>query len=144
LRIWPAEQGLSGWLEQTVEEFRELTGLPVIIEILDVKNDLPPEVHAQLIRIVQEALSNVRKHSQAGQVWIACREDENDLILEIRDNGRGFTPEYASNPSRHGLRGMRERADLIGADYQITSQPNEGTQICLRLPLKGLRMKEVS
>jgi two-component system nitrate/nitrite sensor histidine kinase NarX len=69
LRIWPAESGLSGWLEQTVTEFEQTSGLAVETEIAEVSAILPPEVHAQLIRIIQEALSNVRKHANARQVW---------------------------------------------------------------------------
>ena len=60
-------------------------------------------------------------------------------MLEVRDDGDGFTPEYVSAPSRHGLRGMRERADLIGADFQVISRPQEGTIVRVRLPLEGLQ-----
>ncbi len=139
LRVSPCEFDLAGWLEQTVNDFQEVTGdtgLLVEIEALDVHTDLPPEVHAQLIRIVQEALSNVRKHARANQVRIACREIEQDLVLEVRDNGEGFAPEDIPVPSRHGLRGMRERAELIGADFQVVSQPEQGTVVRVRLPLR--------
>ena len=97
--------------------------------------DLPPEVHAQLIRIVQESLSNIRKHAQAKQVWFTCQQHEQDLILEIRDDGRGFDPEDVPLVSKHGLQGMRERAELIGADFQVESRPGEGASVRIRLPL---------
>jgi len=58
--------------------------------------------------------------------------------LEVRDDGLGFLAEDVPGPSRHGLRGMRERAELIGADFQVISQPGEGTRIRVRLPLAGL------
>jgi two-component system nitrate/nitrite sensor histidine kinase NarX len=94
------------------------------------------EYHAQLIRIVQEALSNVRKHSGADQVTLACIQDGGDLILEIHDNGDGFSPNESLAPSQHGLKGMRERADLIGADFQVISKPGSGTIVRVRLPVE--------
>jgi two-component system nitrate/nitrite sensor histidine kinase NarX len=135
LRIRPSDSGLTGWLEQTVGEFQEISGLSVEVEKIDLRMNLPPEVHAQLIRIVQEALSNIRKHAQAERVFISCWENEGDLWLEIRDDGQGFSPQDIPGPSRHGLRGMRERAELIGADFQIISRSNEGTTVRVRLPL---------
>ena len=140
LRISPAECGLQGWLEQTAHEFQDVSDLPVSLNIDDGLSerleaaDFPPEIHAQLIRIVQEALSNVRKHSQARRVWIDCALRNGDLVLEIRDDGIGYSPEDIALPSRHGLRGMRERADLIEADLQITSRPGEGTTVKISLP----------
>ncbi len=138
LRISPDECGLQGWLSQTAEEFQELSGLEVSLEEMEIAVNLSPEVQAQLIRIVQEALSNVRKHAQASRVWLACRQSSDDLVLEVRDDGRGFAPEDITTPSQHGLRGMRERAELIGADFQIISRPQQGATVRIRLPLKGV------
>jgi two-component system nitrate/nitrite sensor histidine kinase NarX len=138
LRISPSEQGVTGWLEQSAHEFQELSGLVVDLEEVQVYSGLLPEVQAQLIRIVQEALSNVRKHAQARHVTIVCREVENDLWLEIKDDGVGFSPEDVSGPSQHGLQGMRERAELIGADFQVASRTGQGTSIRIRLPLTNM------
>jgi two-component system nitrate/nitrite sensor histidine kinase NarX len=142
LRISPAECGLQGWLEQTVNEFQEVSGIQVslrvddhLMELLD-SVDFPSEVHAQLIRIVQEALSNVRKHSQASRVWVSCMQADGEMVLEIRDDGQGFAPEDVAVPSRHGLRGMRERADLIEADIQLISHPGDGTIVRVSLPVE--------
>jgi signal transduction histidine kinase len=98
--------------------------------------ELPPEVHAQLIRIVQEALSNVRKHAHASQVWVSCQLNGADMILEIEDDGEGFCLEDVPGPSQHGLRGMRERAELIGGDFQIIGGPQKGITVRVRLPLE--------
>jgi len=136
LRIAP-DGGVSGWLEQTVLEFRENSGLQVILKQAPVAVELVPEVQAQLIRIVQEALSNVRKHACAKQVWVSCDTVEADFVLEVRDDGRGFAPQDVSMSSRYGLQGMRERSKLIGAELQVTSQPGEGTTVRLRLPLRS-------
>ena len=66
-------------------------------------------------------------------IWL-----EGDLIFEVRDDGVGFSPQDISSPSQHGLRGMRERSDLLGADFQVISRPFEGTTIRLRLPLEDI------
>ena len=139
LRLTPDESGLTGWLRQTVDDFKEISGLPVELEINGVINSLPPEIHAHLIRIAQEALSNVRKHARAKQAWVSCQEKSGDLILEIRDDGEGFSPEDVEKSAQHGLRGMRERTELIGGDFQIISFPQKGTTVRLRLPLKDMR-----
>lgn len=139
LRISPDDRGLSGWIGQTLDEFRDATGLVVNLDPVNVEAELPPEIHAQLIRIVQEALSNIRKHAQASQVQVSCQEFGNELCLEIRDNGRGFMTEDDPGSFRYGLRGMRERADLIDADFQVISSPGQGTIVQVRLPLAGLK-----
>jgi two-component system nitrate/nitrite sensor histidine kinase NarX len=135
LRILPSEEGLAGWLQQISRDFGETTGIQVTILEPLAGVDLPPEIHAQLIRIVQEALSNIRKHAEARHVTISCVESLGDLVLEVRDDGAGFSPEDVPGPSQHGLRGMRERAELIGADFQVIGLPNEGTTIKVSLPL---------
>jgi two-component system nitrate/nitrite sensor histidine kinase NarX len=137
LRISPTREGLPAWLEQTAVEFQENSALEVVL--LDVQNidGLAPEVQVQLIRIVQEALSNVRKHAQATRAWISCRSIDGDLILEVRDDGRGFSPEDVPGASQYGLKGMRERTELIGAEFQVISRPREGTTVLVRLPAQS-------
>ena len=135
LRVSPDECGLTGWLHQIASEFQDLSGLPVHLEESSVEAQVSPEVQAQLIRIVQEALSNVRKHARAREVWLALRQTNGDLVLEVRDDGEGFTPQDITNASRHGLRSMRERAELIGADFQVISRPQQGATVRVRLPV---------
>lgn len=134
LRIAPDEIGLKGWLEQTVAEFHENCDIPVQLDTQILHKQLASEVQAQLIRIVQEALSNIRKHAHADQIWVTCRTDGQDLILEIKDNGCGFSPDEVPGSSRYGLRGMRERAELIGAEFQVISKKGDGTIVILRMP----------
>jgi two-component system nitrate/nitrite sensor histidine kinase NarX len=91
---------------------------------------------AQLVRIVQEALSNVRKHAQAENVVITGKVQDDALILEVSDDGRGFAPENVAPGDRFGLRGMRERAETLGADFQVISRPGSGATIRVRLPME--------
>ena len=130
-----SREGFEAWLQQTVEEFQEYTGLVVNSCDPEIASGLSPEVQAQLIRIVQEALSNVRKHAGARIVDISCHLRGEDLVMEIQDDGAGFNVEDVPGPSQHGLRGMRERAELIGAELQVVSQPDRGTAVVVRLPL---------
>lgn len=136
LRLTPSE-GIESWLEQLADDFKKSTGMKVNLETkitTSVSNHLSVEIQAQLIRILQEALSNVRKHAHGEKVWISLREWNDDIILEVRDDGQGFSPEDVPGLSQYGLRGMRERAELIGADFQIISQPHQGTIVRIRLP----------
>ncbi len=135
LRITPSEAGWAGWLAQTVAEFKEYNDISVSVHGAELLNSLAPEVQAQLIRIVQEALNNIRKHAQASKLEISCFRSDTDIVIEIWDNGVGFLAEDVPNSSRHGLRGMRERADLIGADFQVTSQAQRGTTVRIGLPI---------
>jgi two-component system, NarL family, nitrate/nitrite sensor histidine kinase NarX len=139
LRISPAGNRLSTWIEQTLNEFLDNPGmsqLDVSLECLEVKSEILSEVQAQLIRILQEALSNVRKHAEARHIWVSCYEQDRDLVMEIRDDGCGFSPHDVPGHSQHGLRGMRERAELIGADFQVISRPHQGTTIRVSLPMR--------
>ncbi|GAP10098.1 histidine kinase [Bellilinea caldifistulae] len=135
LRLSPGEDMIL-WLEPLSREFEKNSGMRVERLFQAGLPKIEPEVQAQLLRIVQEALSNVRKHSQASQVRIEVRNWKGVLILEISDNGVGFSAEDVPEFSRHGLRGMRERAELIGADFQVISKPQAGTTIRVHLPLK--------
>lgn len=137
LRLSP-EEGLEAWLRRAAREFATNSGLRVTVSPLSVRSEISPEVQSQLIRIVQEALANVRRHARARRVWISCEERRGDLWLRVRDDGQGFCPTELVGISQYGLTGMRERAGLIGGDFQIQSRSGEGTTIELRVPL-GVR-----
>ena len=132
LRLNP-QYGMDQWLDQVVKEFENLSGVPVQRCYDKVTADIPSEVQAQLVRIVQEVFSNIRKHAQASHAWINVKEWGNNVILEVGDDGQGFQPNDVLGLAQYGLRGIRERAELIGADFQIASRPGEGTIVYLRL-----------
>ncbi len=134
LRLTP-QDGLESWLARIIAEFENLSGLPVECQAPPLNRQVSPEVQAQLMRILQEALSNVRKHARARTVRVSLREWSGELILEVSDDGLGFEPEDVPEVSRYGLRGMRERAELIGADFQIISKAHQGTTVRLVLPV---------
>jgi two-component system nitrate/nitrite sensor histidine kinase NarX len=138
LRIAPEASG-HAWVDQILAEFNENTagiGPEAVLAENQVDVQIAPEVQAQLIRILQEALSNVRKHAEASRVMVSFCEEKGDVVLEVQDNGVGFSSDEVAGPSRHGLRGMRERADLIGAEFQVMSRLDQGTTVRVSLPLR--------
>lgn len=139
LRVVPGEPGearFGNWLRRTVEEFGENTDLIVHLEV-DLQAILPEEIHFQLIRIVQEAMVNVRKHARATHIWVSCRESPEGFVVEVRDDGDGFFFGDVPEAAQHGIKGMRERALLIGAELKFDSQPGKGTLVHLVLPLRA-------
>jgi two-component system nitrate/nitrite sensor histidine kinase NarX len=95
---------------------------------------LEPDQQVQVLHIVQEALSNVRKHAQARQVWLDVRQQPH-WRFEIRDDGVGFDAEPGSHDDNHvGLRIMRERAERIGGDLAVMTRSGCGTSVILELP----------
>lgn len=137
LRRMPSSS-LSGWIEQVGDDFEHSAGLKVDLSKFGLAVEFPPTVQAQLIRIVQEALNNVRKHANASSVQITGCQEGDEVLIQVSDNGVGFSPERVDVSVRYGLRGMQERAEMIGADFQIASRPGQGTIVSLRLlaPLK--------
>jgi len=129
------DQDINKWLVSFGQEFRNITGFDVFVDCDKLPDVLSPERNSQLIRIVQEALSNVRKHSNGKNVWLTCQLNNNALFLEIRDDGVGFLPEDIRSVSRHGIKGMMERAELIGADFQIQSNDQVGTRVQIMVPV---------
>lgn len=138
LRIDPSSGDLRSWLDQCYEEFRQLSDMRISASTVPPV-ELRPETQAQILRIVQEALGNVRKHSAATMATVDWVVDRDWLVFTIADDGVGFDPSDVPPISRHGLRIMRERAELLGADFQIRSLSGEGTEVIVRMPLKELR-----
>jgi two-component system sensor histidine kinase UhpB len=93
---------------------------------------LSREQELVVYRVAQEALTNVARHAEATRVDLGLQCDHGRTILTVRDNGRGMSPE--SLRSSNGIRGMRERAMLIGANLTIQSRPGQGTQVRLTVP----------
>jgi signal transduction histidine kinase len=127
---------LGDWLALAAADFTTLTGIPVDVSNIHLQHVFSGSVKAQLIRIVQESLTNIRKHAQACAVTLSALEHNEDVILEVHDNGRGFAPEERQPASQYGLRSMRERAESIGADFQIISTPGAGTMVRVRIPIR--------
>lgn len=128
------EVGLMPALRQYVEEFGVQTGIDARL-VSEVEEALPlsPIAETQLVRIVQEALANVRKHAQAHHAQVRLAARSGCLCVTVADDGIGFDGQAVR--SHFGLQTMRERAQSVGGGLTIASQPGEGTQVELWLPL---------
>ena len=102
---------------------------------IDIPHQLSNEITATVYRIVQEALTNTIKHSQALEVKISIQLIANDLEVQIEDNGQGFNPK--ENTTGFGLQGMRERTTALGGKFNLVSTPGMGCQIIATIPLLG-------
>ena len=121
-------------LRQTLSKFQHQSGVHTHIEVRGHGVALPPDVQLQVLHVVQEALSNVRKHAQATDVWLTVDKDPH-WAISVRDNGRGFDGNAPSAVQGHvGLQIMRERAGRIGARVDIESKPGEGSRVLIELP----------
>jgi signal transduction histidine kinase len=133
LRNHPLQgRSLKILLENLIEEFKRTTGIEIESEI-ELFSSLSGEMTTALYRVVQEALTNISKHSEATQVVLSLKENEMKIYLQVEDNGRGFNP--ADNTTGFGLQGMRERVGALGGIFSLTSQPGQGCRIKIEIPL---------
>jgi signal transduction histidine kinase len=130
--------GLMDTLKTFITKFSQLTGIKVDLNLPDQNTtiSLPPESELQLIRITQEALSNIQKHTSSRQAWVRLRHINHSLELTIGDDGPGFNPKHPSQGRRphFGLSTMRERAESIGGTLIVDSKPGDGTRVTVRIP----------
>ncbi len=100
---------------------------------------LPTEVETTFFRVVQEALTNVRKHARASRAHVTIERQGKTVNLVVRDEGGGFRPDAAKNGGgpgeRVGLSSMRERVSLLGGTFEIHSEPGDGTSIAVEVRL---------
>ncbi len=126
--FWPA-------LVAQLGEFSRQTGIEVVwSEPPGVKEIADQAVSVQLLRIVQEALANVRKHASARRVTIEWSQDAKTGRLAVRDDGTGFDGAHVVDGQHFGLSMMRERAESVGAEVEVTSTTTEGTAVEIRWP----------
>jgi signal transduction histidine kinase len=126
--------GLVPALERLIETFREQTGIQVDLESRLGGKRLPSSVETALYRIVQEALTNVVKHSGAGRVSVVLTVKDGSVNALVEDDGRGFDPAAARDEGL-GLVGMRERLALVGGRLRIESGAGKGTTLVAEVPL---------
>jgi signal transduction histidine kinase len=139
-----AENGgedIVGNLREYIRQCNQLLDVPVelVVEPQAENIRLNPEVELQLVRIVQEAISNIRKHAHANLALVKLAIEGEMLVLTIQDDGIGFDPwQLNMDYQPHfGLQTMRERAELVGAHFSLASKPGIGTTITLQLRLEA-------
>jgi signal transduction histidine kinase len=136
LRAAPLEDlGLPLALRRLAESTAERAGVALELRLPERDPELPPDIEQCVYRVAQEALENVARHAQASRVAVHLEHDGRQVVLLVRDDGRGFDSAQVDDDQRFGLQGMRERARLAGGQLELTSQP--GICTSLRLVVGG-------
>ncbi len=131
--------GLLATLRWLVSESRERCGIEVDLKVVGVERRLPPEVEFTLFRIVQEAVRNIERHSQALKAEVSVEFGEGKTRVSVSDNGKGFKLSGSLVDLVHtgklGLAGMEERARLLNGSIRIESEPSKGTTVMVEIPI---------
>lgn len=132
--------GLMAALEWLADNLTKEKGIEVAIQITMQSNELPREAQLVLFRIAQEAISNIRKYSEASKVVIKLESERDNKRMVITDNGKGFLVPARlgdlSNLGKFGLIGMQERAQLLNGTMTIHSEPDNGCSIIIEIPVE--------
>jgi signal transduction histidine kinase len=123
------------------EEFGQVSGLEVEVQTAADTPEVGPKTAVELLRVVQEALNNVRKHAEASHVEVEMSQSGSGLRVRILDNGRGFTTGGALQ-GHFGLEIMRERTESLGGTLTITSTPGQGSQVDVWVPSRDFEAAE--
>jgi NarL family two-component system sensor histidine kinase YdfH len=132
------EHNLVITVQEEIEHFTEDSTVECTVDI-EALSSAPPSLHMHVLRMIAEGLTNVAHHAQAQHVWVSATYEhsgkDKSLLIEVRDDGKGFDPEVAAREVGHyGLIGLRERARLLGGKLEILSKPGKGTTLQLRIP----------
>jgi signal transduction histidine kinase len=134
LRMSPErELDLAEFLRRYVDDFEDRFGLRVEFTSSVDDSEVAARTQAEVLRIAQEALVNVRQHAEASVVGVRLEIEDGRLTLRVVDNGHGFDTDTAKDSS-FGLASMRERAAIIGGRLSVESTPGDGTRVCLIAP----------
>jgi signal transduction histidine kinase len=131
--------GFQGAATRLLEEFEERSGMRVVMKDPSWEaSGLDAGIASQHYRIIQECLANVQKHARGTRLLVAVRRCDGRLRVELEDDGVGFDParlELSVPAHEHlGIAGMRERARLMGGNFEIASAPGKGTRIAVEVP----------
>ncbi|MBI2906794.1 MAG: GAF domain-containing protein [Chloroflexi bacterium] len=135
--------GLVPALKEYLEWFSRQNAIRTELNLGDIGDGaLDATVEVQLIRIVQEALSNVRKHARASQARVHLSTVNGSVCLTVEDDGQGFEPGHVARGAwpQFGLRTMRERAESVGGAFEVDSAPGQGARVNVRIP-KGASLR---
>ena len=126
------KRSLQVSLGQLIQEFQSTTAIKINSQI-DIKSTITGEITTTIYRLIQEALTNIAKHSQASRVDLYLEAKAQKLFLTIKDNGVGFEPK--ANTTGFGLQGMRERIAAIDGNFSLITQPGAGCKIQVEIKL---------
>lgn len=132
-----AQRGLIGTVEHYISTYRTFLPEEISVDLPSITPSLTPEQELAAFRVIQESLQNVHRHSDANRCWIEIETMGDDLVVVVRDNGRGFNPASVKVRTRggSGIIGMRERAEAIGANLDVESTSGDGCRVRLVVPM---------
>jgi PAS domain S-box-containing protein len=126
--------GLAAAIEWQTKEFQKRTGIPCEV-FLDPEDFVTnQDIATTVFRIFQETLTNIVRHASASRVNVTLHDKDNEIKLEVSDNGRGITAEQAAHPQSFGIMGMRERVNLLQGNVTIVGIPQKGTTVTVCIP----------
>lgn len=134
--------GIKVAIAEQALEFEKYSGMACNASLPDDPLSYAPRVDIALFRMVQEALNNIAKHAQATRVDVILDDTDEEIVLAIRDNGIGISPDRLNNVMTHGLRGMRERAAYLGGSVKVSGSQGNGTTIVVTIPKTEANMAE--
>ncbi len=137
LRPGILDLGIGAAIEWQAEEFQKHSETVCLVDLCDDDDLADSRVATELFRIFQETLTNILRHAAATRVNISLKREGSELVLEVRDNGKGITGDRIVNRTSLGLLGMRERAALIGGTFSIGNHKAGGTVVCVRAPARS-------
>jgi two-component system sensor histidine kinase UhpB len=121
--------GLRAAIEWACGQHEARTGTAVKVDNAVSDPDVPRPVALAVLRITQEALTNIARHAGASCVWLTLRRDESRILLTVADNGRGIRPDEAAGFGALGILGMRERTMACGGTFDVRRHPGGGTEV---------------
>jgi signal transduction histidine kinase len=127
--------GLAAAVESEARSFEERTGIECEVSLPDEAGRVSSVVASAVYRIIQEALTNVARHSNAARVELRVRFRDSDVLVEVRDDGRGITSQEVGSARSLGLIGIRERAELVGGSARFEGIAGRGTIVSIRIPM---------
>jgi signal transduction histidine kinase len=127
--------GLPAAVQWQCDDFREHSGIAIDLDLGPVSRNVAPEVATTLFRVLQEALTNVSRHSGARHVEVTLRPLGDHLVLVVVDDGHGFDPAARAESITCGLFGMEQRAQELNGHLSLESAPGQGTRVEIRVPL---------
>ena len=134
LRAIPAS--LPEAIQDKTERFTKATGIPCEIHIALGEVSILPTTAEHLLRVLSEALANITQHAQANRVLVKLESKEDQLELEVRDDGKGFDSNKSIGAGHYGILGMREHSRLMGGNLEVVSGIGQGTHIKLSAPIQ--------
>jgi signal transduction histidine kinase len=132
---WLEQLGLPTSIRRVCTELSDAHRVTIDLEIGELPADLGQDVALCLYRIVQEALHNIVKHSQAATATVRLEANPVEIVLHVIDDGLGFDPALEHESKGVGLVSMRERVRHVGGELTLTAKPGQGTRVQVRVPL---------